>query len=104
MPSHPQTGKAWAPDASPAPACLVPLPFGVWLRLVFPERQLPVPASGLLPDGVLRDDPPTPSVHDVFQIDWGVFERTLTRLPAVRTPWLREIHDNLTQHVRTGRL
>ncbi|MFJ4467471.1 hypothetical protein ACIP2X_08240 [Streptomyces sp. NPDC089424] len=99
VPSHPQTGKAWTPAAS---AYLVPLPFGVWLRLVIPESQLPVPASGLLPDGVLRDDPPTPSVHDVFRIDWQVFQRTLARLPAVRTPWLREIHDNLTQHMRTG--
>jgi hypothetical protein len=101
VPSHPQTGKAWT---AATPARLVPLPFGVWLRLVFPEPQLPAPSSGPIPDGVLRDDPPTPNVHDVFRIDWGVFQRTLARLPAVRTPWLREIHDNLTQHMRTGLL
>ncbi|MFE9484816.1 hypothetical protein ACFYNM_40335 [Streptomyces spororaveus] len=99
VPSHPQTGKAWTPAA---PAYLVPLPFGVWLRLAFPEPQLPVPASGPMPDGVLRDDPPTPNVHDVFRIDWEVFHRTLARLPAVRTPWLHEITENLTQHRRTG--
>ncbi|MFE7512637.1 hypothetical protein ACFU8I_15680 [Streptomyces sp. NPDC057540] len=93
VPSHPQTGKAWTP-AAPAP--LVPLPFGVWLRLVFPEPEVPVPASGPLPDGVLRDEPPTPSVHDVFLFDTDVFRRTLTRLPAVRTPWLREIVEKRT--------
>ncbi|MEV4943113.1 hypothetical protein AB0L09_36025 [Streptomyces zaomyceticus] len=99
VPSHPQTGKAWTPAA---PASLVPLPFGVWHRLVFPEPELSVPASGTLPAGVLRDDPPTPSVHDMFRIDWDVFQRTLIRLPAVRTPWLRDIAENLTQHLHTG--
>ncbi|MFE2322835.1 hypothetical protein ACFXD5_02720 [Streptomyces sp. NPDC059385] len=93
VPSHPQTGLAWTP---PAPAHLVPLPFGVWLRLVHPERQPPVPASGPMPKYVLREDPPPPSVHDVFRIDWQVFRRTLARLPAVRTPWLREITERLT--------
>ncbi|MDX2705451.1 hypothetical protein PV350_21695 [Streptomyces sp. PA03-6a] len=101
VPSHPQTGMTWTPATPPY---LVPLPFGVWLRLVFPEPQLPVPASGPIPDGVLRDDPPTPGVHDVFRIDWEVFQRTLARLPAVRTPWLHEITENLTQHIRTGLL
>ncbi|MFF2011538.1 hypothetical protein ACFVWY_21010 [Streptomyces sp. NPDC058195] len=94
VPSHPQTGKAWTPDT---PADLVPLPFEVWFRLVFPEPRLPVPTSGPLPDGFLRDDPPTPAVHDVFRIDWQVFERTLARLSPVRAPWLREITENLTQ-------
>ncbi|MFD5411002.1 hypothetical protein [Streptomyces nojiriensis] len=103
VPSHPQTGKAWTPVDSASPAYLVPLPFGVWLWLVFPEPQLPVPASGRIPDGVLRDDPPTPSVHEMFRIDREVFQRTLARLPAVRTPWLREITKNLTQHMRTSR-
>ncbi|WP_190190729.1 hypothetical protein [Streptomyces minutiscleroticus] len=104
VPSHPQTGKTWTPAAPAASAPLVPLPFGVWLRLVLPEPQLPAPASGPVPDGVLRDDPPTPNVHDVFRVDRGVFQHTLARLPAVRTPWLRKIHDNLTQHMHTGLL
>ncbi|UYQ60657.1 hypothetical protein [Streptomyces peucetius] len=101
VPSHRQTGKAWTPAT---PAYLVPLPFGVWHRLVFPEPQLPVPATGPVPDGVLRDEPPTPNVHDVFRYDWEVFQRTLARLPAVRTPWLREITESLTRHMRTGLL
>ncbi|MEU1312452.1 hypothetical protein ABZ419_26675 [Streptomyces cinnamoneus] len=94
VPSHPQTGEVWTPAAPAAPAALaawdslVSLPFGVWLRLVFPEPHLPVPAPGLMPDGVLRDDPPPPRAHHVFRIDWGVFRHTLARLPAVRSPWL----------------
>jgi hypothetical protein len=91
VPVHPQTGEVWAPAGPAAPAYPVPLPFGVWFRLVFPEPRLPVPASALVPDGVLRDDPPLPSVHGPFRADPGVFRRTLVRLPAVRSPWLREI-------------
>ncbi|GGQ09674.1 hypothetical protein GCM10010249_30330 [Streptomyces roseolilacinus] len=91
VPVHPQTGEVWAPAGQTAPAYPVPLPFGVWFRLVLPEPRLPVPASALVPDGVLRDDPPIPSVHDSFRVDPGVFRRTLVRLPAVRSPWLREI-------------
>ncbi|MFF4010730.1 hypothetical protein [Streptomyces sp. NPDC001717] len=71
------------------------MPFGVWLRLVHPEPLPPVPASGSMPEDVLRDDPPPPSTHDVFRIDWQVFHRTLARMPAVRTPWLREFTENL---------
>ncbi|SDL01946.1 hypothetical protein SAMN05421806_11695 [Streptomyces indicus] len=76
----------------------------MWLGLVFPEPHLPVPASGPLAGSLLRDDPPTPAVHDVFRIDWQVFRHTLARLPAARAPWLREITENLTQHMRTGLL
>ncbi|MFF3625366.1 hypothetical protein [Streptomyces sp. NPDC002467] len=95
VPSHPQTGLAWTP---PTPAHLVPLPFGVWLRLVLPEPQLSVPASGPLAKDVLREDPPPPRVHDVFRVDWEVFRDTLARLPAARTPWLREIAEDPTGH------
>lgn len=102
VPSHPQTGEVWAP-ADPA-ACLVPLPFGVWLGLAFPEPDPPVPTSGGLPDGVLRDDfdPPAPRPRHLFRADPETFRHTLVRLPDVRSPWLREILDNLTQHVRAG--
>ncbi|NGO75793.1 hypothetical protein G6045_08925 [Streptomyces sp. YC504] len=102
VPPHPQTGKTWMPPGPAASAYPVPLPFGVWLWLVSPEPDLPVPASGGLPDGVLRDDLTTPLPHRLFQADSAVFRHTLTRLPAVRSPWLREILENLTQHMRAG--
>lgn len=104
VPSHPQTGELWDPagSASAAPRHLVPLPFGVWFRLVFPEPQLPVPASRLMPDDVLRDDPPPPAVDDDFRFDRGAFHRTLARLPAVRSPWLREIFEHPTRHTHPG--
>lgn len=65
VPPHPLTGKAWEPSG-------VPLAAEVWLRLAFHHEELPVPATGGLPDGVLRDDP----------------------LPL----WLREIYDQVRDH------
>ncbi|MGI5447917.1 hypothetical protein ACQEVM_19575 [Streptomyces sp. CA-243310] len=102
VPSHPQTGETWAP-ADPAPY-LVPLPLGVWRWLAFPGPVLPVPTSGVLPADVLRDDfdPPAPRPRRRFRADPEVFRHTLVRLPAVRSPWLREILENLTHHVRAG--
>ena len=55
------------------------------------EPHLPAPASGVMPDGVLRDDPPAPHPRSLFRPDPGVFHHTPVRLPAVRSPWLREI-------------
>ncbi|MEV5434154.1 hypothetical protein [Streptomyces sp. NPDC052701] len=104
VPVHPQTGKVWIPAGPAASAYPVPLPFGVWLWLAFPEPQLPLPASGRMPDGVLRDDPPAPRPRHLFRPDPGVFRHTLVRLPAVRAPWLREILDNLTRYVSSGLL
>ncbi|GAA0441708.1 hypothetical protein ABZ951_02780 [Streptomyces sp. NPDC046215] len=100
VPVHPQTGEVWAPAGPVASAHPVPLPFGVWLWLAFPEPHLPLPASGSMPDGVLRDDPPAPHPHHLFRADSGAFHHALARLPAVRSPWLREILENLTQHMR----
>lgn len=102
VPSHPQTGEIWAP-ADPG-AYPVPLPFGMWLWLACPESDLPVPTSGRLPDGVLRDDfdAPAPRPRHPFQADPRTLQHTLVRLPAVRNPWLREIVDNLTQHLHGG--
>ncbi|MGW7416761.1 hypothetical protein, partial [Streptomyces sp. NPDC054863] len=97
VPTHPHTGETWTPAASAYP---VPLPFGVWLWLAFPEPYLPVPATGRMPDGILRDDPLAPRPSHLFWADQGAFQRTLVRLPAARTPWLREILENLTQHTR----
>ncbi|MFE9337928.1 hypothetical protein [Streptomyces sp. NPDC007063] len=102
VPSHPQTGRTWAP-AEPAPH-LVPLPFGVWLWLAFPRPDLPVSTRGALPVGALRDDfaPPAPHPGHLFRADSNVLRHTLVRLPAVRDPWLRELLENLSDHVRTG--
>ncbi|MFB7513061.1 hypothetical protein [Streptomyces sp. NPDC056144] len=104
VPSHPQTGDTWTPaDAAPY---LVPLPFGVWLCLAFPQPDSPVPASGAVPAGALRDDydPQPPHPRHLFRADPDIFRDTLVRLPAVRSPWLREILDDLPDHIRTGRL
>ncbi|MCX5269510.1 hypothetical protein [Streptomyces sp. NBC_00199] len=97
VPVHPQTGRTWTPAGPTASAHLVPLPLGVWLWLVLPQPYLPVPASGRIPQDVLRDDPlPLLPTH-LFRADRGTFQHTLVRLPAVRSPWLRTILENLTQ-------
>ena len=97
VPIHPQTGRTWAPADPTASAYLVPLPLGVWLWLVSPQPYLPVPASGRLPQDVLRDDPLPPLPNYLFRADWGTFQHTLVRLPAVRGPWLRTMLTNLAQ-------
>ncbi|MET9501481.1 hypothetical protein ABZY42_07030 [Streptomyces sp. NPDC006622] len=102
VPTHPQTGETWTPTGPVTTAYPVPVPFGVWLWLAFPTPHLPVPASGGMPDGVLRDDPPAPRPWCLFRADRGAFQHTLVRLPAVRSPWLREIPENLTQYMRAG--
>ncbi|WP_405828479.1 hypothetical protein [Streptomyces sp. NBC_01176] len=102
VPTHPQTGQTWIPAGPAASAYPVPLPFGVWLELAFPKPYPPVPASGGMPDGVLRDDPPAPRPRYLFRADPGAFQHTLVRLPAVRGPWLRGIPENLTQYMRAG--
>ncbi|MGW6413857.1 hypothetical protein [Streptomyces sp. NPDC055055] len=98
VPAHPQTGQMWSPGGPAASAHRVPLPFGIWRFLAFPEPYLPRPTSGRLPAGVVRDDyPPAPPRHHYpFRVDSGTFRSTLARLPAARTPWLREILDNPT--------
>ncbi|MEV0913588.1 hypothetical protein AB0I93_04790 [Streptomyces sp. NPDC049967] len=70
----------------------------VWQGMAFPREPLPVPATGGMPDGVLRDDPLPPYPHVLFQPDPEVFLHTLARLPAVRQPWLRRIYDRVRQH------
>ncbi|MFJ8283685.1 hypothetical protein ACIQ7S_02375 [Streptomyces griseoluteus] len=102
VPVHPRTGETWSPPGRPAPACPVPLPFGVWLCLAFPEPQVRLPAAGSMPEGVLRDDPPAPRPPHPFRVDPDVFRHTLTKLPAAGAPWLREILGNLTPHLRSG--
>ncbi|MFJ3654121.1 hypothetical protein ACIPPR_12500 [Streptomyces nigra] len=73
---------------------MVPLDNGVWAFLAHPDETSPLPASGLLPDGVLRDDYPLPPrPWRPLTPDDYAFEYTLVRLPAIRTPRLRRYHD-----------
>ncbi|MFJ6083902.1 hypothetical protein ACIQI8_21115 [Streptomyces sp. NPDC092369] len=97
VPDHPQTGETWTHFG---PAYSVPLPYGVWLWLVSPEPYLPVPASGGMPHDILRDNPIPPRPSYLFRADPETFRHTLVRQPAVSSPWLREILENLTQHMR----
>lgn len=85
VPRHPQTGQVWQPSHA---ADIVPLAADVWMHLAFPREGLPVPATGGMPDGVLRDDPLPLHPWGPFRPDSGVFLHTLARLPAVRQPWL----------------
>ncbi|MFC8075319.1 hypothetical protein ACFUN8_07235 [Streptomyces sp. NPDC057307] len=93
VPTHPGTAEFWTPGGGLATSAYsVPLPFGVWLWLAFPRPHLPIPASGVMPAEILRDDPPLPRARHRFRVDEYVFRDTLVRLPAVREePWLREI-------------
>ncbi|MFI9257890.1 hypothetical protein ACIGT4_09220 [Streptomyces sioyaensis] len=52
-------------------------------------------------DGVLRDAVRT-ATRLLFQADPEAFWHVPVQLLAVRSPWLREILDNLTQHMRAG--
>lgn len=116
VPVHPQTGELWTPGgrtggsggvtAAPTPGGTadrsVPLPFGVWRWLAFPEPSPPVLTSGGRHAELLRDDLPEPRPLHPFRIDSGVFRHTLVRLPAARSPWLREILADLVEHMRAG--
>ncbi|MFI2027896.1 hypothetical protein [Streptomyces buecherae] len=102
VPVHPQTGQPWTTAGPAASAYLVPLPLGVWLWLVSPEPYVPLPASGRLPQDVLRDDPLPLLPHSLFRPDRGTFRHTLVRLPAVRGPWLRTILENVMRGPLAG--
>ncbi|MFF4948190.1 hypothetical protein [Streptomyces chattanoogensis] len=92
VPHHPRTGKAWQPSGTTA---TVPLSAEVWTHLAFYSEPLLVPATGGLPDGVLRDDPLPMHPRGLFRPDREVFLDTLARLPAVRQAWLRRIYDRV---------
>ncbi|MEV7677733.1 hypothetical protein AB0O64_04100 [Streptomyces sp. NPDC088341] len=92
VPRNTVTGEPWQP---PGAAPTAPLPAGVWVQLAFPDEGPRVPATGGLPDGVLRDDPLPPRPGRRFRPDPEVFLHTLARLPAVRQPWLRAIYDQV---------
>lgn len=96
VPRHPRTGEVWQPP--PGIAHSVPLAADVWLQLAQHEVRLPVPMTGGLPDGVLRDDPLPLRPHSLFRPDPRIFLHTLARLPAVREPWLRDIHERVSEN------
>ncbi|MGW1894742.1 hypothetical protein ACWCP6_31545 [Streptomyces sp. NPDC002004] len=93
VPRHPRTGEPWRPSGAGA---TVPLATEIWAYLAFSRETSPLPVSGTLPDGVLRDDYPLPP-HPIFTFrpDGRVFLDTLARLPAVRLPWLRALYDRV---------
>ncbi|MEU6851816.1 hypothetical protein ABZ901_18085 [Actinacidiphila alni] len=95
VPIHPQTGGTWTPAAPAASAHTVPLPLGMWLWMTLPQPYLPVPVSGRIPHDVLRDDPLPPYPHRPLWADRETFQRTLVRLPAARSPWVRTILEGL---------
>lgn len=93
VPRHPLTGEPWRPLGDER--SVVPLDSGVWAYLAHPGEASPIPATGVLPYGVLRDDyalPPRPFCP--LTPHHGAFEDTLVRLPAVRAPRLREYLDS----------
>ncbi|WP_406210848.1 hypothetical protein [Kitasatospora sp. NBC_01560] len=90
VPRHPRTGETWQ---SPGRAVAVPIADDVWMHLAFHNDRLLVPATGVLPRGVLRDDPPPRRPARLFTPDRRVFLDTLARLPALREPWLRRVYD-----------
>ncbi|WP_327309314.1 hypothetical protein OG730_18025 [Streptomyces sp. NBC_01298] len=85
VPRHPLTGEPWRPPGDEG-AVVAPLDSGVWAYLVHPRETSPMPATGVLPEGVLRDDypvlPPDPWYPLVPHRE--AFEHTLIRLPGVR--------------------
>lgn len=84
-----------------APHAVRRLAADVWMHLAFRNERLLVPATGGLPDGVLRDDPLPLRPLTPFQPDVRIFLHTLARLPAVRQPWLRSIYDRVRAHPYT---
>ncbi|MDF5756887.1 hypothetical protein [Spongiactinospora sp. TRM90649] len=92
VPQHPQTAETWPRGTGAA----VPLPAEVWTHLAAHDDRRLLLAIGSLPYGVRRDDPPPP-LPDQFRPDERVFIHTLARLPAVRQPWLRAIHERFAR-------
>ncbi|MFI5546670.1 hypothetical protein ACIA6E_23190 [Streptomyces sp. NPDC051815] len=92
VPRHPLTGEPWRPPGDEGP--VVPLDSGVWAYLVRPGETSPMPATGVLPAGVLRDDyPPPPDSWYPLPAHARAFDDTLVRLPGVRDPALRRHHE-----------
>ncbi|MFJ1707000.1 hypothetical protein [Kitasatospora sp. NPDC088346] len=90
VPVHPQTGEVWPTGGG---AVAVPVEAGLWAELAFPRWRTRLPVVGGLPPGVERDDPLPPHPPVPFRPSVAAFRHTLARMPAVREPWLRAIHD-----------
>ncbi|WP_245769423.1 hypothetical protein [Streptomyces indicus] len=93
VPRHPVTGAPWRPPGDEG--AVVPLDSGVWAYLAHPQETSPMPAAGVLPKGILRDDYPLPprpwrllTAHRYALTD------TLARLPAIRSPRLRRFRED----------
>ncbi len=92
VPRHPLTGAPWRPPGDDG--AVVPLDSGVWAYLVHPGETSPVPATGLLPEGVLRDDYPLPPCPgDRPMPHRRAFADTLAGLPEIRSPRLRRFRE-----------
>ncbi|MFF2081593.1 hypothetical protein ACFVXG_43330 [Kitasatospora sp. NPDC058162] len=86
-------GEPWRPPDREA--TVVPLDSGVWAYLTSPGETSPMPATGVLPEGVLRDDYPLPPrPRCPLEPHHGAFRATLVGLPAIRGPRLRRYHDS----------
>ncbi|MGW4233189.1 hypothetical protein ACWEF9_28645 [Streptomyces sp. NPDC004980] len=100
VPRHPLTGTPWRPPGDEG--AVVPLDSGVWAYLAHPGETSPLPATGVLPEGVLRDDYPLPPrPWRPLTPHHGAFQDTLARLPAARSPLLRRHHDAYRQGAST---
>ncbi len=76
----------------------MPLDSGVWAYLAHPGETSPMPATGSLPEGVLRDDYPLPRrPWRPLAAHYHSFDDTLVRLPAVNAPRLRRYRDEYRQ-------
>ncbi|MHC3424407.1 hypothetical protein [Streptomyces sp. DT18] len=89
VPSHEVTGELWPTTAT---GTLVPLDEPAWRYLVRLRPPLRAPARGrFLPEAPER----SPRSYEFFPPEPCRFtlRTALTRLPAVREPWLRSVHE-----------
>ncbi|MCX4553439.1 hypothetical protein OG204_33735 [Streptomyces sp. NBC_01387] len=83
VPRHPLTGAPWRGPGDEG--AVAPLDSGVWAYLAHPGETSPTPATGVLPEGVLRDDYPLPPrPWRPLMPHHRAFEYTLVGLPAAR--------------------
>ncbi|MER5207232.1 hypothetical protein [Streptomyces sp. NPDC002825] len=92
VPRHPLTGASWRPPGDEG--AVVPLDSGVWAHLAHLGETSPLPATGALPEGVLRDDYPLPP-HPWCPLTphHRAFVDTMAGLPAARALRPRGFHD-----------